>query len=253
MLQLMGKSVEAVTIYCNSLSLAPNTATCDHIQGLIATCRGDIPEAIRVFMAATALEPKQPIHWLALGQVQMEMGQVEEALQSFDRILSLQPDDLVALIYSHDGLVAIADFDLAQQRLEKARTIAPKDYQVIKRLIEHRLRIKLVGDEAGKQTLKMIKSTLKLFPDSPDIHVLLANFYVLRGEKEKGVKLLYEFTQNHPNHPLGWYYYALCLRKVGTIQESVEAIVRADQLLPENKSILHLKLEVLRLAGKDKE
>jgi cytochrome c-type biogenesis protein CcmH/NrfG len=61
--------------------------------------------------------------------------------------------------------------------------------------------------------------------------------------------VLQEFTQKHPNHPSGWYYYAHCLRDAGAIQEAAEAILRADQLFPQNKSINRAKLEILRVAG----
>jgi tetratricopeptide (TPR) repeat protein len=244
-LQLMGKETEAVTIYQNTLSLAPNQATYHHIQGLIAVCQGDILEAINCFQSAISLEPNQAVHWLALGQVQMEADKAEQALQTFDRILSLQPHDLIALIYSHDGLIAIGNLEEAQQRLEEARKIAPKDWQVLKRLIEHRFRLKLLLGEAGKETLKMIKYALKLSLNSPDIQAVLANYYVLRGEKKRGIKVLEEFTQKHHNNPISWYYYAHCLRDAGVMQEAAEAILKADQLFPENKSISRAKLEIL--------
>jgi tetratricopeptide (TPR) repeat protein len=250
MLQLMGKKTEASTVYQNTLSLALHKAMCHHIKGLIAVCQDDILAAVSAFQSAISVEPDQAVHWLALGQVQMNNDQIEEALQAFDRILFLQPDDLIALIYSHDALIAIGNLEEARQRLEKAREIAPNDYQVIQRLIEHRFRLKFLSGEEGKETLKMIKSGLKLSPGYPDIHALLANYYVLCGEKRKGIKVLQEFTQQHPNHPRGWYYYAHCLRDVGAVQEATEAILKAAQLFPQSKSINQAKLEILKFAGK---
>jgi predicted Zn-dependent protease len=168
-------------------------------------------------------------------------------LQAFDRILFLQPDDLIALIYSHDALIATGNLEEAQQRLEKARDIAPNDCQVIQRLIEHQFRLKFLSGEEGKETLKMIKSGLKLSPGYPNIHALLANYYLLCGEKRKGIKVLQEFTQKHPNHPSGWYYYAHCLMDVGAVQEATEAILKAAQLFPQSKSINRTKLEILKV------
>lgn len=245
MLQLIGKTTEAATIYQDTLTLAPDKATQHHLQGLIAICQGNILQAIDAFQAAIALQTEQAVHWLALGQVQLEANRVEEALQSFERILSWQPDDLVALIYSHDALMLLGNTEEAQQRLEKARNIAPNAFPVLKRSIEHNLRLKLVFGVEGKATLKMIRFALKLSPNSSDIQAKLANYYTLRGEKKKGVKVLEEFTNTHPDHPIGWCYYAYCLRSVGAGQEAAEAIFKAAQLCPESQAINRVKLEIL--------
>lgn len=236
-LQLMGKQNDAIAIYESALSLAKNLAIRQHINGLIAVCKDDTQGAIQAFESAISLEPDNAVHWLALGQIQMETENVKAALEAFDTILSLNPEDLIALIYSYDALIAVDNFAQAQERLNRARELAPDDYQVLKRLAQCRCRLRLVSGDEGKQTKQMISSVLGLSPDAADVHELLAYYHILRGEREKGIGVLLSFTQQHPNNPRGWYYYARCLFHTGDTQAAAEAIFKAYNLEPNNREI----------------
>jgi len=61
----------------------------------------------------------------------------------------------------------------------------------------------------------MISSALRLAPDTADAHELQAYYHLFRGEWAKAVRVLEQFTQQHPNNPSGWYYYGRCLFHTG--------------------------------------
>ena len=61
---------------------------------------------------------------------------------------------------------------------------------------------------------KIITTLLKLAPDSPDVHQLQADYYLLRGEPQKTIAIWQDFTQAHPHNHQGWHYYAQFLSKV---------------------------------------
>jgi tetratricopeptide (TPR) repeat protein len=248
LLQLMGQEVEAIAVYESASANARNEATRQHISGSIALCRNDTQTAILAFESAAILEPHNTAHWLALGQVQVGRGDAVAALRAFDAVLSLHPDDLIPSIGSYDALVAVGNVRQAQQRLSKALEVAPGDFGVLKRLADTRCRMRLVSGEEGKQTKKIISSVLQLAPDAADGHELLAYYHLFRGESANGVAVLEGFTEEHPNHPRGWYSYGRYLFHTGEYQKAAEAMLKAYRLYPQNCEIYRALCEILPAA-----
>jgi tetratricopeptide (TPR) repeat protein len=245
LLQLMGQEAEAIAVYETALPLVRNQATRQHIGGLIAVCRGDTQGAIQAFESAASLEPDNAAHWLALGQMQMGREDAVAALRAFDTVLSLNPDDIVVLIDSYDASQAVGNVREAQRRLSRVLELAPDDFRALKRLADTRCRMRLVSGEAGKQTKQIISSVLRLAPNAADAHELLAYYHVFRGEWEKGVGVLQQFTEQHPNNPSGWYYYGRCLFQTGEYQGAALAMLKAYCLYPNDCEIYRALCEIL--------
>ncbi|MEG4270829.1 MULTISPECIES: tetratricopeptide repeat protein [unclassified Microcoleus] len=249
LLQLMGREVEAIAVYESASAHARNEATRQHISGSIALCRDDTQAAILAFESAASLEPDNAAHWLALGQVQRGRGDAVAALRSFDRVLSLNPDDVVALIDSYDASQAVGNVRQAQRRLSKVLELAAGDFRALKRLADTRCRMRLVSGEEGKQTKQIISSVLQLAPDAADARELLAYYHVFRGESANGVGVLERFTEEHPNHPRGWYSYGRYLFHTGEYQKAAEAMLKAYRLYPQDCEIYRALCQILPAAS----
>ncbi|BAY28908.1 tetratricopeptide TPR_2 repeat protein [Nostoc carneum NIES-2107] len=244
-LQLIGKRTEAIEVYEKALALSGNDANQHHIGGLIAICRGDTHKAIRVFDSAATLQPQKIVHWLALGQVQMERENPLEALSAFDRVLLLNPNDILALIHSYDALMAVGNFQEARRRLNRAIALAPDDLRVLQRQLDERCGMRLVSGEEGKQTKKLINSILQQTPNTAQAYKSLANYHIFRGDWLQGVGVLAEFTEQHPNHPSGWYYYGRCLFYTGEYQAAALVMLKAYRLYPNDCEIYRALCEIL--------
>jgi tetratricopeptide (TPR) repeat protein len=249
-LQLMGRQADAIAVYQSALFLSPNMATQNHLNGLIEVCRCCPQQAVRLFESAASLEPNNPAHWYALGQVHLEAESPVAALRSFDAILSRNPDDIVALSWSYDPLLAVGNFQEAQRRLEQALKLAPNDCRTLERLATHRCYQGLVWGEEGKQTRQLIRAALRLAPDSANAHQVLSLYHLHRGEWEKGVAVLLQFAQQHPQSPGGWYHYAWCLFHTGYFQGAADAILKAYRLYQNDCEIYRALCEILPAAGR---
>ena len=250
LLQLSNRKNEAIDVYQAILSTCQSVANRRHIEGLLAVCEGNNSEAIKAFEVAASLEPDNSVHWLAAGQIHSETENVLAALKIYDKILSDQPENLVALMKSYESLIAVGEIEKARQKLNRAIEISPQDFRVLKHQIEQYLRERLVFDYAGKRTKKLINLAFKIAPQSADSYHLLAYYHIFRREQEKGIQVLQKFTAEHQHNPEGWYYYARCLFHTRKSREATSAILQAYQLYPHDCEINRTLCEILSAAGR---
>ncbi|WP_013320771.1 tetratricopeptide repeat protein [Gloeothece verrucosa] len=244
-LQLMGLKKEARETYQQALLLSENEGTQNHIKGLMAVCTGESQKAILAFNLAASLEPEQVVHWLALAQVHQERENPLGTLRAFEQVLSINPDDMIALINSYDALLAVGDMQAARVRLSQLIAKSGDDLRVLQRQIEQRLQMRWVSGEEGKQTKKMITSLLRQVPHGVGAYNFLAYYHILRGDWREGVKVLAEFTAEHPQHPYGWYYYGRCLFDTGEYYKAAQMMVKAYHLYPHDYEIYRGLCEIL--------
>lgn len=252
-LQMMKREAEAIEVYGSALALSCNQGTQHHISGLIAVCKGDSHKAIADFNAATELEPDKIVHWLALGQVQKSRENPIGALRAFSQVLSLNPDDIVALIHSYDALMGVGDFQAAREKLNRAIALAPDDFGVLQRQLDQRCGMRLVSGEEGKQTKKLIGSLLRQAPHAAEAYKSLAYYHLYRGDWAQGVGVLAEFAEQHPNNPSGWYYYGQCLFHTGEYQAAGQMMLKAYGLYPNDCEIYRALCKILHVAGRLEE
>ena len=252
-LQMMARKAEAIEAYKGAMALTGNPATRQHLSGLIESCRQGDRFAAIAFESAAALEADNPAHWLALGQTQLRIGNPAAALRAFDAILGLNPEETTALIYSYDALFTLSRFREAHERVNRALELAPEDFRALKRVADYRCGMRLVSRAEGKQTKQYIRRALRQVPNASGASESLAYYHVFRGQWKKGVAVLQQFVVARPNNPGGWYSLARCLFHVGENQKAAEAILRAQNLYPEDCEIYRLACDILPEAGKLQE
>jgi len=244
-LQLMGRQPEAIAIYEQALSLSENQGTQHHINGLMAVCWGESQKAIIAFNLAASLEPAKVAHWLALAQVHQQTENPLGVLSACEQVFSINPDDVVALIYSYDALLAWGDLPAASERLSRLIALAGEDLRVRQRQIEQRLQMRLVSGKEGKLTKKMIASALQQAPHGAAARNSLAYYHILRGDWAQGGSALAEFTAEHPHYPYSWYFYGRCLFETGEYQRAAEMMGKAYHLYPDDCAIHRAWCEIL--------
>ena len=237
LLQIMGREKEAQEVYEKALFCSDNEGTQHHIKGLIAVCRGESEKAIIAFNLAASLEPDKVVHWLALAQVHQHIENHLGVLSALEQVWAINPTDVVALIYSYDGLLALGDIPAARERLNRVIALAGDDFRVLQRQIEQRCQMRLVSGKEGKLTKKMINSLLLQAPHGAEAHKFLAYYHILRGDWRQGVEVIAAFTAEHPHYPYGWYYYGQCLFDTGEYQKAAQMMAKAYQLYPDDCAI----------------
>lgn len=252
-LHLMGNNTEAIAAYQNALPLSHHISTQQHINGLIEACRDRPFTAVQLFSCAASAEPDNPAHWYALAQVHLDAESPVAALRAFEAVLSLNPDDAVALSQSCPLLLVSGNFQEAERRLERTIELAPNDCRAIELLATYRCHRGLISGDEGKHTKQLIKAALALTPNSASAHQVLSFYHLCRGERDKAIALLLEFTQAHPKSPNGWYHYARCLFHTSNSQAAADAILKAYALYQKDSEIYRALCEILPAAGRLEE
>ena len=248
--QLAGKEEDAVSLYEQTLTWVQDDAAHYHITGLIAQCHHCLETALNAFERAALKDPSNRAHWLLLGRLQLALEMPSAAQRSFEVILFLRPDDVTALLYSHDSLLQLGQLETAQQRLELAHELAPEDFRVLLRLASRRCQQQLVSGTDGETTRRLIRTALRSAPQSAEAHHLLTCYHVFRGEKIQGKIIMQRFVEHHPNHPHGWYFYAQVLFHLGEVQKAADAIMRCYGWGRCDREIYRTLCEILPAAGR---
>ncbi|MDJ0662804.1 MAG: tetratricopeptide repeat protein [Crocosphaera sp.] len=246
---LTGAKKQAIDAYESALSLSSNQATQQQIKGLINAAQRHYQTAIKAIQTATQINPQNPTHWLSLGLTYLQVESPVAALQAFEQFLTLQPDDIKGLQYSHDALLALGKIDKAQEKLDKAQQLAPNHINILERVINHRLRQRLVEEKEGQITWELIEQIQELAPDVVNTKSLQAYYHLFRNNIPQGLTILENFINNHCYNPGGWYHYAHYLFYIGQRQEAAKAILTAYQLYQTDWQINRSMCEILPSVG----
>jgi RNA polymerase sigma factor (sigma-70 family) len=186
LLRLTERQQESAATYECALALAVDPCLKDEIRGFIDLCRGDWLAAARWFERAAEMQPKNAIRWRDVGLVNLAGGIFDRAAWSFDNLLELDGDNLVALTLSYDALLGAGRLEEGYKRLSRALELDPNGLPALKRMAEHRCSAGLVKGAEGAKTRSLIIRLKRLAPNRVDVNELLALFHFRRSESEPG-------------------------------------------------------------------
>ncbi|KAJ8762861.1 hypothetical protein K2173_022990 [Erythroxylum novogranatense] len=87
-----GKYQEALMKWEASLNLIPENAILHEQKAQVLLELGDAWNALKAATRATEMEPSWAEAWITLGRAQLNFGEPDGAIDSFDRALAIKPD-----------------------------------------------------------------------------------------------------------------------------------------------------------------
>ncbi|GMI82948.1 hypothetical protein like AT1G77230 [Hibiscus trionum] len=91
-----GKFREALGKWEAALNLMPENAVLFEQKAQVLLELGDAWSALKAASRATELEPSWAEAWVTLGRAQLNFGEPDNAIESFDRALAIKPDSVEA-------------------------------------------------------------------------------------------------------------------------------------------------------------
>lgn len=91
-----GKYREALGKWEAALTLMPERAALHEQKAQVLLEVGETWKSVKAASRATELEPTWAEAWITLGRAQLNFGEPDSAIESFDRALAIQPDSVEA-------------------------------------------------------------------------------------------------------------------------------------------------------------
>ena len=211
----LGALESATRVFRDARRDFQSAATVRHLNGWIAFCEKNAARSVMEFQAATDLEPKNPVHWHCLALAHRLAGSTSDSLLAIQRALNLNPDDVAALSYGHEMLLAAGDIEEAVRRAQHLLNLAPLDLLTMRRLVECHCQLGLARDAAGLQTKRLLRRASRLSQNPFLLREPLAAFFLSQGKPEKALAVQREFLEKHPQCPRGRQNYLHLLTTTG--------------------------------------
>lgn len=190
--------------------------------------RRDYKQALAAAQAADAALPNQVELLDRLGRVQLALGDQQQALTAFNKIVSLRAESPLGPLGLAEVQLARKDFEAASRHAKRALELAPRSLPVIRTAITVALQAK-----QPQQALALTRTLQSQRPDD-------ASGYLLEGEVEA--------SQQH------WDAAIAAFRKATTKPSPAQSPVRLHQaLLQAGKSAEAAKFADAWLAGHPKD
>ncbi|MCP5005196.1 MAG: tetratricopeptide repeat protein, partial [Planctomycetes bacterium] len=245
---------EAETFYQRASGVAPGVAAAWYGRGRIAMSRKDFARAVECFEASLAAQPKADVVHYPLALAYRGLGDLERAEEHMARrgqVLPAVPDPLMdALGHSNPHTVARRGLDalragrpeVAVLWLEKARRLAPEDFEV-------RLNLGAALTRLGRprRALGSYREALRLRPENPRTHFNLGTTLASLGEDDEALAALRRAVELNGDYRQAHFNLGQILQRLGHDQE---ALVHLDEVLRIDPRHLSARISRARLLAR---
>ena len=179
------------------------TARASYEQGLAAYQSGNLQEAatamaeaVLVFDDLQSNDATLLAALSALGQIKLQLGELEDAGAAFERILRVSTNNAAA----HTGLGHVrdrqGDLQRASEHFKRAIELQPEDSQA-----HFNLGSLLVTMGQMEEAIEVLEQCLQLEESFPQAHRSLGNAYAQSGKPKQAVEHLRTYLEQMPDAP----------------------------------------------------
>src|ERR1043166_1237856 len=180
-------------------------------------------------------------YWQAI-TLMANFGMTEEALDTLERYLALDPDNVLALAARGDMLRVAGRGDEAMQSVERALTKDPDNVLALA------TRGQLLHEKGlTEEAVKDLERALKLDPGFDWSQKALGSAYLDLGLSDAALKVLGQYLSGHADDVEALGLQALALGSAGRDKEALEVFRRAAELAPAS---VWLQIEMGKTYGK---
>ena len=224
-----GQTEQALGEYEAVLRVNPNLPDVKFQAGILYARIGRLPEALRLARELEQSEPKSPAPPLLRGTVLLAQHNPQGAVDAFTAALKLKPDLLDAQRGLGQAYQELGQVDKAVESYRRALTLSDKDVASLNNLAwilaEHRKK----PDEA----LPLATKAEQLAPGSPEVLDTLGWIQYRRGVYTDAEKSLSLAAEKAPNNATIRYHLGMAYASLGRKADAVSALRRAAQLDPK--------------------
>jgi tetratricopeptide (TPR) repeat protein/glycosyltransferase involved in cell wall biosynthesis len=212
----IGEKQEAIALYEQIISIAPNCVQARINFGFLHQEKGELDAAIPHYQEALALDPNIPQTAYNLAKIFEEQGQVEEAIAHYEQALAAEPDFVPALINLAVAVQEKGELLRALDLYRRALEIQPHSWEAYNNLAT-------VLQEQGnlEEALEYYHKALELLPDFVEAINNLGRTFLEKGAVEDAIACYRRAISLNPNHASAHLNLSLALLLVGDLENGL--------------------------------
>ena len=186
-----------------------------------------LERAVELLDEAAALDPANPALAQFLGESHFQEGRLGLALECFDRLLAVRPEDVQALVYGGVIRLQEGEEEAGQVLLQRAVDLHPDAF------LPH---FCLGAWQAGKGALEPASQSLEqalAVDEVPQAHYLLGRCHYELGDLPKAMSALVSAIEGDPSFEECHHLLGLCYLDRGCNRKALAAFRTAQQLNPK--------------------
>jgi serine/threonine-protein kinase len=169
-----------------ALALDPNLAGARLQMVYVYLAHGEKDKALATLADARRLAPNDPTVFIIAGMIYRLNGLYDKALKQYDRLLELNPRDIVIASYNRGRIYTYRhEYERAIAELEKARALEP-DHPLIKTF----LALTHFNQDRIDEAQRLIEEVLREHPHFDAVEVLLAWCHSRQGRHDQARALI---------------------------------------------------------------
>lgn len=176
-----GRFDQAIADFDSAAALEPRNVFALANRGFASVWKGDTPAATRDLDAAAAIDPNNIVIHRARGLIAQNGGANADAIAAFSRALSIDSDDLFSLSRRAEVYFAMREFDSALVDAAAALQLLPSSPDL------HLLRANVFFVRGDKSSVAAEADRLAGQASSADAHLVAANIYSAAGRREQAM------------------------------------------------------------------
>jgi tetratricopeptide (TPR) repeat protein len=232
----------------NQLNAANQAATEEaeslFTQGNQQVEAGNLEGAIASFDKAIEFKPDSHDAWLNRGNTLVELGRIQEALASYDKALEFKPDDHEAWINRGNTLVELSRFEEAIASYDKALEFKP-DYDDA----WNNRGLALLNLGRSEEALASYDKAKEFKPDCYEAWYNRGIALVGLGRSEEAIASYDKALEIQPDSHQAWLNRGIVLRYIGRNEEAIASCDKAIEINPDSHEVWQIRGAVLYDSG----
>lgn len=208
----------AAEVICHAIELTPSAYSYKNL-GNVFLDKGDTEQAVQNFRQALLLDPEDTSLYFSIGFAYKKLKQYEHSVAYYEKAVELKPNLPQAYYNLGNIYKEMENMDEAVSNYQKALLLKPNDVDILVTLA----RI-LKDRKQNEEAIKFYQRAIEAKPHMEDVLVELAEMYVEANEIEKA-RVTYEMViEANPNNELACF-------KLGNLfeEEDLEAAIMCYQ------------------------
>lgn len=227
--QLLGRSDEAERTLQKAIQVRPQYYAGYQRLGVLYAQQARYADAITQFRRATELSPDSPRPWASLGGTLINAGDYAGAIAALERAIAIRPTWAAysnlgtAQLYLRNHAAAIAAF-------ERGASLGSQQYVVLGNLARAYYWApgrRADAESAYRRAIAAGEQDLKVNPNDADVHILMANYHAMLGERKDALAHLNTALKLRPDDPETQFQAAIVYNQLGDRPQALAMLERA--------------------------